>query len=155
MKKNKSGFFILGIILLLIAFFIWNRLTNLDLKDVAAWKSAGLDCINEGVTTLGQHIHPQVRIYVDGTEEFIPAHIGLIRSCTSEIHTHEDMPNIHVESAFADKVFKLGEFFVVWDEPIERPGYKVEMTVDGQTSTDLGNLVLKDKQQIVLKYTKI
>lgn len=152
MKKNKSGLFILGVILLLAVFSVWNRSNNPEFKAVAVWKDASLTCIDEGVTTIAQHNHPQLRIYAEGAEEFIPAHIGLMKSCTSELHTHEDMPNIHVESAFADKVFKLGQFFAVWGKSIERAGYKIEMTVDGQASAELGELVLKDKQQIILNY---
>ena len=43
----------------------------------------------------------------------------------------------------------------VWGQPLQRDGYTLEMTVDGQPNTDFGNLVLKDKQEIVLNYSKI
>jgi len=97
---------------------------------------------------------------VDDKEELIPAGIGLTPACAAEMHTHPyaaDNPQgtLHVETPFAGKTFQLKQFFAVWGKTIEREGYRVEMTMNEKLNADLGDLILADKQQIVLKYKKI
>jgi hypothetical protein len=101
---------------------------------------------------LVQHIHPELTIVVDGEKETIPANIGL-GAQHRVLHTHDTDGVIHVE-AQDTRAYTLGDFFSVWGKTIERDGYSVELAVDGAPSEDFDNLVLKDKQQIVLTYTK-
>lgn len=100
-----------------------------------------------------QHIHPKLRIVVDGKEETIPSDIGM-RGCERAIHMHDVSGEVHVEAQDRHE-YTLGEFFVTWGMPMERDGYVLEMTVDGAMSTALGTLMFKDKQQIVLQYKRI
>ncbi len=119
------------------------------------WEEAGIDCLTMGHQRLSQHFHPHLTVEVDETGEIIPADIGLLTNCMAEIHTHDSSGTIHVEAASGAKEFRLGQFFAVWGKSIERPGYTLEATVDGQLYTEaVENLILKDKQQIVLKYKK-
>ena len=102
---------------------------------------------------LKQHIHPELKIFVDGVEEALPAEIGLTLTQHRAIHTHETDGVIHIE-AQDTREYTLGNFMSVWEKAIARDGYDVLMLVDESPSTEYENLVLRDGQKIVLKYTK-
>lgn len=109
-------------------------------------------CINHVNLTL--HIHPHLEILVDEKAEEIPANIGIpSANCMRPLHTHDKTGTIHIEWKTAH-TFLLKDLFTVWDQQFYREGYKVTMTVNGQENTDLENLKLIDKDQIVLKYQK-
>ena len=91
---------------------------------------------------------------MDGIEETIPASVGNVSRCTAEIHTHDLTGTIHVESPSATREFFFKDVLTVWGRALERPGYALEMTVDGAPSTEGEELMLKDKQQITLNYIK-
>ena len=99
------------------------------------------------------HIHPTLKILVNSKEELVPANIGIIPGCTYELHTHATDGIIHVESA-VDRGYTFADFLYVWQKPLLRNGYTLKMTVDGAETAD-PNFVLKDKQKIVLEYTKV
>lgn len=100
-----------------------------------------------------QHIHPTLQIIVNGVPEKIPANIGLSDSCERALHTHDNSGTLHVE-AQDTHVYTLGEFFAVWGRPLVTPEL-TSMVVDGAlTKGDPATLVLKDKQQIILSYTR-
>lgn len=101
---------------------------------------------------LQQHIHPILKITIDGKTEAVPANIGLA-SCERALHTHDETGTLHVE-AQDSREYVLDDFFTVWGKTIERKGYAVSMTVDKKPNTELGLLKLKDKQEIVLIYAK-
>lgn len=103
---------------------------------------------------LKQHIHPELKIFVDSAEEALPAEIGLTLTQHRAIHTHETDGVIHIE-AQDTREYTLGNFFSVWGRTIAREGYDVEMLVDDKTNTEYENLILRDGQKIVLKYTRI
>ncbi len=140
-------------LILLIALFAWPKINNPNKGLLARLESAGLGCLN-GHSNALQHFHPRLIITIDGSAEAIPANFGISSGCMGEIHTHDATGTLHVETLFADKAVYLKDFFTVWDKTIERDGYAVSMTVDGKPSYELGNLLLKDKQQIVLEYKK-
>lgn len=100
-----------------------------------------------------QHIHPKLRIVVDGKEETIPSDIGM-RGCERAIHMHDASGEIHVEAQDRHE-YTLGEFFATWGKPLARDGYELHMTVDGAVRAELGALKFTDKQQIVLQYKRI
>ncbi len=159
MKKYKPLLIALGAFAVLIVLFMLPSFLNSGTgTNTGPWAAAGISCIN-GDLQLSQHFHPNLKIFVDGKEELVPANIGLTPLCAAEVHTHPYGPDdpqgtLHIETPFAEKKFKLAQFFVVWGKTIERPGFAVSMTVDGKPNTDLGALILADKQQIVLKYIK-
>ena len=142
----------MGVVLL--ALFTIPRFTDSNRGLVSAWSSAGIDCLVNGHTRTAQHFHPLLTIVVDGRAESIPASTGVIPSCMAEVHTHDASGTIHVESASGDKKFYLKDFFTIYGRSIDRDGHTVSMKVDGAPSTELGDLLLKDKQNIVLDYTK-
>ncbi len=113
---------------------------------------ANLPCLLPNVQ-LALHWHPELKILVDGEQEALPADLGLEGSCPRPIHTHDTTGIIHIEAQVV-RDYLLGEFFGLWGKTIDREGYDLVMTVDEKPSLELGNLVMKDGQKIVLSYTK-
>ena len=76
---------------------------------------------------------------------------------------HDDTGKIHIESPVV-RDFTLGEFFRVWDKPFDHEHvldkivdseHRIVMIVDGKESQEYQNLVLKDGQQIEIRYERI
>ncbi len=106
------------------------------------------------------HIHPHLTIIINGLEQSIPANTGITISCMHPIHTHDETGTIHVESP-EQRDFTLSDFFAVWGQTFTKDqilDYKVDathqivMTVNGVTSTDYENLVLRDLDNIKIEY---
>lgn len=145
---NKSKYFwIVGLSAVLLALFIVPRLLNGNLKN-----ESGLPCSTPNLPLI-THIHPHLTVIVDGEDQTIPANIGL-GACEFPMHTHDTTGTIHVEAQVA-RDYTLDEFLKVWGQPLNREGYKLKMTVNDAVNTELGNLVLKDGQKIVLEYSKL
>jgi hypothetical protein len=159
MKNYKPLLITMGAFILLIILFALPHILNPQATpDYGPWAAAGISCVNEALQ-LAQHFHPNLAIMVDGKAEEVPPNTGITPTCAAEIHVHpyaSDNPpgTLHIETPFASKTFYLKQFFAVWGKTIERPGYTVTMTVDGKPNTDLGELILKDQERIVLTYTK-
>lgn len=146
-KGNAMAWVTVGAVLLVLAGLI--ALPRLSRKSLYA---EGAPCLVPNLP-LVVHIHPELEILVDGVRETLPPDVGLGGLCERAIHTHDATGQIHVESQVA-RDYKLKDFFVVWEKPIMREGYDLEMTVDGDVSTEYGQLLLKDKQKIKLNYIK-
>ena len=154
MKNNKTVvvWVVIGIVLL-GGLFMWPKFSNPYRGDIKAWERAGVDCLPSH-TRAALHIHPHLTITVDGTQEDIPQNTGIVRGCMAELHTHEGDGTIHAESVLAAKEFTLGQFLLIYKKPYEREGYTVSMKVDGVESQEGEDLVLRDKQDVVLEYTQ-
>ncbi len=152
--NSKRTPIIVGVTLVLVlaALFMIPRLTDPTRGLAALWKAAGVDCLTMGHSRVLQHFHPHLEIIVDGREEPIPANIGVLRDCMSEVHTHDGAGTIHVEAASGDKSFYLKDFFAVYGKELNRTGYLLTATADGQPVSDAANLLLQDKQIIILEY---
>lgn len=65
------------------------------------------------------HVHPYIRINIEGTNVPIPAQIGFLKAgaCIEEIHTHDTSGIIHIELGTGDvnSNFTLADFFSVWN----------------------------------------
>jgi len=100
----------------------------------------------------GYHVHSHLRLFVNGTQRWIPAGIGVTRPLVLDpssdgpsitaakgfywLHTHDESGVIHAEAP-APRAFTLGQFFDIWGQPLsqDRVGpAKGEVTawVDGQ-----------------------
>lgn len=143
MNNNKWIWMGGGIIILGILFYIPRIRKQTIATDVP--------CLIANVP-IKQHIHPVLKITIDGKAEAIPANIGLA-SCERALHTHDDTGTLHVE-AQDSREYTVGDFFTVWGKQIDKPGYTLIMTVDGKPNTELRTLKLKDKQEIILEYRK-
>lgn len=116
-------------------------------------------CINERIP-LAQHIHPKLRIVIDGKEERIPANVGVVGTCVRPLHTHDGSGEIHVESNVV-RDFTLGEFFAVWGKTFSKDQildakaddkYRVVMTASGKENSDYERLILRDNDAIEIRY---
>ena len=155
MNKNKSrAIWIIIVVIILIVLFMLPRWTDGSRQVVGGWHDVDVDCLPSHQNA-ALHIHPSLRITVDGVPEVLPANIGIARSCMAEVHTHDVTGTIHIESVAAGKTFTLEQFFAVWGKTIEREGYDMAMTVDGAPNAELGNLQLRDHQQIELTYKTV
>ena len=143
------------VVVILVGLLVWGRMAGKDV--VAYWPNSTVAWLQGGEVNLAQHFHPKLTINVDGQGEVIPANIGINTACLAEIHTHDNTGEIHVE-AQSSGIFKLGDFFAVWGKSIEREGYSIALSVDGEdkrlgSDFGFGDLVLKDSQNIVITYT--
>jgi len=152
MRNIKTIHIVIGIVVLIIGLFALGRLSDPNKKITAEWESYGVACLPNGHQNLGQHIHATLHIEIEGTEETIPANVGVVSTCMAELHTHEADNVVHIESVEKDKRFTLGAFMKMLGKDIERPGYGLEMTVDDNSSTEYSELVFLDNQRILLKY---
>jgi len=115
-------------------------------------------CISHG--GISMHIHPKLRIEIAGTTFPIPTNIGINPSCMMSLHTHDDSGVIHAEYP-TQRDFTLGNFFSNWGKDFSQNQIfdnfvddtrSLSITVDGQPNYDFENLVLKDDQDILIKY---
>lgn len=122
-------------------------------------------CINPILPIQAQyHIHPVLKIVALGKNIPVSANIGLsIVGCERVLHTHDEMGTIHIEPNYYQE-FTLGDFFWLWQKYFSKDkvldyaadaGHRIIMTVDGAVNQEYENLVLKDKQQIIIEYKKL
>ncbi len=111
------------------------------------------------------HVHPYLRIVIDGNNITIPASIGINGGCLEPLHTHDASGIIHVEAPDTSTQYTLGQFFEIWkasdgsvsingtNHPIvfnsmdilgfkADQGHQVVLLVDGKPSTTWGDLIL-------------
>ena len=143
-----------GAVLLAVVLLVWGRFNDSNRDLVENWKAAGIDCLPRGHVNLAQHIHLSLTVMLDGQPINVSAHIGEVRTCMAEVHTHDVGGTIHLESTDADKTFTLEQFFKVWGEPLDKNGYQLTATADSQMIENPAELILKDSQQILLEYQK-
>jgi hypothetical protein len=76
-------------------------------------KGDGVECM----TGENYHLHGLVSIYQDGTRLAVPKNIGIIGTCTYELHTHDATGVVHLETS-AQRKFTFGQFFTVWGQAL-------------------------------------
>lgn len=111
-------------------------------------------------SSVAYHWHPELTILVNGEKQVIPANIGVSQTCMRALHTHATDGVIHTEPPIQMDV-TLAHFFKVWGQVFTKnqilgfysgSTHEITMTVDGEPSNAYENLVLKDKQKIVISY---
>ncbi len=120
----------------------------------AIWLSSTLQKVDsEIISRSGLHWHTQLMIYVKGERIEIPHNIG-IGAVHMPMHTHEDLPTIHLEfgGVVKKRDLTLGQFFKIWDKEFDSFGPNVKMTVNGNENTELGSYQMKDGDKIELRY---
>lgn len=148
--KGKNIVWLIAIVVVIIGLMIWGRTAS---KDVAGhWEDTQVLCLPAGHANLAYHIHPALKIFVDGEEEAVPANIGVSDNCMAEIHTHDGTGKIHIETTSAGREITLENFFEVWGQEIERGGYQAEITVNGEPVADPASFVPQDLDEIVVSY---
>jgi hypothetical protein len=113
---------------------------------------------------LAFHIHQHLDVFVNGKSEPVPAFIGIDDgSFITELHTHNALGIIHVESA-TKQPYTLGQFFGVWGVRLSprcvggycaTPGKPLRTYLDGKLySGNPDNLILQNHQVIAVVYGK-
>ena len=120
-------------------------------------------------TMTPMHIHPQLTITINGSEQQVPAEIGIIPALwrdhsldangmdgMSPLHTHVVGGLIHVESRIT-RDYTVGELFRVWGQSFDATqvlghsagaGHRVRMIVDGTEMAPSDGVVFQDGMNI-------
>lgn len=104
------------------------------------------------ISRIGVHWHPELKVFVKGEEQEIPANIGITATKMGEVHTHAgDLPKIHYEMAgpVTRQEASLGSFFAAWGQVFNG---KMTVTVNGQPNSENMNYVVKDGDKIEVRY---
>ena len=121
-----------------------------------------------GVSTMGQpadgdaHLHPNLKLFANGERIQIPVNIGIDPAKPGEqmasLHTHETDGTIHMEGM---SEATLGQFFEIWGVPFSEDelgpheagdGKIVQLWVEGEPSSEFGELELADGQKLVIAF---
>lgn len=150
---NKPLIITITLTLAIVGLLIWG--TSVKKGDITYFKDTELACLSNGHQILAEHIHPVISITVDGEPEAIPANIGILDDCMSEIHTHDESGTIHAESFQRGRIanFNLTHFFKAWDKNIQRSGYDLKIMQDGVLKESPEDVKYIDHSQIELIYT--
>ena len=115
---------------------------------------------------LSMHIHPHLRIVINGTDLAIPAEIGVTESSMMVVHTHDGTGTIHLESP-VPKDFNVGHFFFVWSRNSGEQkifnstcildycadgNRTVRMLVNGQQNDEYEKFVMHDLDRIEIRF---
>ncbi len=121
-------------------------------------RQLAMSCTTDMATEF--HIHPTLSIIIDGKKQVIPSEIGIVDGCMSPLHTHDAFGEIHVESPKTVD-FTLEDFFMVWGKTFTKDQildskaadtHVISLTVNGKSSEEFENLVLKDDDVIRIEY---
>lgn len=162
MKKSKGFLTLLLVVVFAVGLLGYGNFFSGATKPPDKGGKDRVPCINSLLPIPPEyHIHPHLKIVIDGTEVPVPANIGLsIVGCERVVHTHDRTGQIHIEPN-EYYPYALGDFFWVWDKTFSKTQildkvvdaeHEVVMTVDGAPSEEYGDLVLRDKQEIVIEY---
>ncbi len=171
-KSSKNGIKIVGIIAAIVLGIVYGAATG-------AFSSLGSPAPQ--APPIIMHIHPTLTIAIDGLRVTIPQNVGIdpplwkyhdldsygmkmpnMASMTgmAPLHTHDSSGVIHVESTQI-RDYTLGEFFDVWGvtfsdscimDKCNDGTHTVKMFVNDNPSTEFRNHILKDREQIVIRY---
>ncbi len=159
--KLSAGWWLAIIMAMLIAgLFILKALVKpvLVTQTTKTTREVALTCTTDMATQY--HIHPYLKIFINGTETTIPANIGIQPSCMTSLHTHDDSGKLHVESP-EKRDFTLADFFAVWQKPFSKnqileyradATHQIRETVNDTAVSSFENTVLRDGDKIVIYY---
>ncbi len=145
MKKHSFTIVIMAILVLAIGLIWWAKANQTE--QVASGDSNIL-------SMRGLHTHPELKIFVKGEQIEIPQNIGLAGAVHQPMHTHDDVPIVHLEyqAKVTREDTRLGKFFTVWGKDFREFGQNVTMTVNGESNTEYENYEMKDGDKIELRY---
>ncbi len=164
--KSHIGYFVLsGLgVIICILFFLMSQITP-DLN-------AQVTGENKTSNKIIMHKHSNLNVTVNGKSLIVPNGIGInstlwndhsldkfgterkttmfgtITPAMSPLHTHDSSGTIHVEST-EYRNYTLGQFLNIWGMPLE--GNRVNLFIDGNSTENYSNYVLKDREKMILK----
>ncbi|TSC98160.1 MAG: hypothetical protein Greene101447_123 [Parcubacteria group bacterium Greene1014_47] len=130
---------------------------------------------DEIISRTGIHWHPELKTVVKGEETKIPANIGIGMQYAgyprydpmmrmTDIHTHDDSGTLHWEvmsGPVKKEDVRLGSFFAIWGKKFDGSCIlehcngsegAVKMFVNGEPNTEFQNYLVKDGDQIEIRY---
>ena len=119
------------------------------------WPGTEIACLPNGHTGIAKHIHPSVSLFVQGQEIPIRANIGISDTCMAEIHTHDTTGQIHIETVDPNKTYTISDFFAVLGEEMDREGFALTATLNGENVDDIAFYPLEDGDAVVLSYDAV
>jgi hypothetical protein len=156
---NKKHIILAGVALAIIGLLAWSKMARTAEFSDLSNRELAMTCEPGGMAE-NYHIHPRLSIIINGTDVPIPQNVGVTAACMHPIHTHADLPNIHIEAP-VQRDFILGDFFAVWGKPFSKDQilehtsndtHTIRMTVNGAVVDTYENQVLRDKDEIVIYY---
>ena len=159
------GFWLCVVSFAIVGLIIWVSITsqksNLAANEAKTSREVALACTLDMATRF--HIHPNLKIIVNGTAQVIQKDIGIKALCMNAIHTHDATGVLHVESP-VKKDFTLGDFFAVWKKEFNKNQildyrtdgtHSLAITVNGKPVDTYENTVMNDQDNIVIEYKEI
>ena len=156
--KNKTLWWTIGLVVVIGGLFTWGNLAKRAETASRTNRDVALLCTTDMATQF--HVHPTLKIVINGIEQTIPANIGIQPTCMNSLHTHDTSGTIHVEAP-EQRDFTLADFFAVWKEPFSKDQildskvdaqHLIRETVNGVEVQDRENTILHDKDQIAIYY---
>ncbi len=151
----KNPYIIAGVIIIaLIGIYAVSHWST----DERTAREVALTCTTDMATEY--HIHPVLRIVINGEQILIPENVGISRGCMMSLHTHTPDGIIHVESP-VQRDFTLGDFFAVWGQTFNEGQIfeheaneqnVITMTVNGEAVDTFEDTILRDDDQILIVY---
>lgn len=86
--------------------------------------AGGIPC-GLNLAAITYHVHPHLRILLDGQPLMIPRDVGIggpgapAPGCLYGVHTHDGQGVLHAEWE-TPRDFTLGQFFQIWGQPLSR-----------------------------------
>jgi len=147
--SGTLGYWIIGIITVIafIGIGVFAYMTQPKPITLKTNREIALTCTTDMATQF--HIHPVLKIVINGQNQEIPKDIGITPSCMNSLHTHDNTGEIHVEAP-EKRDFNLSDFFAVWGKDMRSFGKNMKMTVNGQENTEYENYLMNDHDQIEL-----
>ena len=158
------GFWLSVVSFVLAGLIIWGTLALQRLRETKdepkTSREMALTCTSDMATQF--HIHPHLKIEINGVGQIIPANVGITSVCMNSIHTHDASGTLHIESP-VKKDFTLGDFFAVWGKEFNKnqildyktdTGATITLTVNGKAVDTYEDTVMNDNDVIVISYSK-
>ena len=155
MNQFKKYQWLILIIIIAGSFLAWGKFNQATI--VTFWPNTNIACLNNGHTNINLHIHSELSIKVKGQTLAIPANIGILPNCMAEVHTHDEVGKVHIESLSKERKITLGDFFAVWGKDFSDTkfmdhdlvaGDSLKLYVNGQEEKSLNEYILKDNEKL-------
>ncbi len=173
--KQKKKIRNYAIAILIIVLIVWG-ITSLAKRDESNYIPLNVNPVDPSrVPTGAIHWHPHLTIEINGKQIEIPANIGLnvgravdtglgMDKGMAPTHTHSSDGAIHFENLNPQakpETFVLGYFFYVWNKPFNSTCIfeyctdkgNLKMTVNDIENNEFENYLMKDKDEILIRYT--
>lgn len=159
MKKTQTAMYILSVVILLLAFA---GISKMSITKKTSTKNEVL-ALCTGHAKNNVHYHAQLTITINVEPYTIPANIGLADTCIHPVHTHDTTGLIHLDYP-RKHPFTLGDFFQTWGVIFSKDqlasihtydGYAIDVFVNGQKNSSYSNYILKDRDKIDIKITRL